>query len=139
MKPHKDRIEKVKKIDYGHNLNCWGTTVFVLGAVDRIHWANGKVMREWLESTTRPLEPKEKRQRGDILVMFDEAFLLCCDDPESGITHTAVYVGGGKYFHKCGAGKARYDNQTGVLSSYSYTKANHVRPVKEDLRGTYAA
>lgn len=88
--------------------NCWGATLYALGAIKSLEWISGTQMEQWLESNTRPIG--KPRQPGDIVVFKMYGRWL---------EHTAVYLGHGMYFHKRGANNAQITTLAGVRRTYS--------------------
>lgn len=91
----------------GHwrGFNCWGATKFVLGANDRLEWVNGWEMQRWLKLATGEIYRPAKA--GDILAVW-----------EYGLSHTAVYLGNGKYFHKRESNTSEITTLAGVRKIY---------------------
>lgn len=85
--------------------NCWGATLFTLGARRKLEWVECREMENWLMENTRPIH--RPRKQGDILVV-----------ERYDLEHTAVYIGDGKYFHKRGPNTAEITDLAGVRRIY---------------------
>lgn len=99
----------------GHyGFNCWGATLFVLGQAKRLEWVTCGTMDRFLENKTKPVAIWEI---GDILVIRDGRWL----------EHTAVYIGGGLYFHKRGPNTSEVTDIKGVRKIYGGDVREHRR------------
>lgn len=94
--------------------NCWGATLYALGATKQLFWADDDDINDFIE--TKTTEVSGKLKKGDILALYDRI----------GISHTAVYIGGGKWFHKRGGLDSRYDSKNDVLDDY-YLYCTHYK------------
>ena len=97
------------------DFNCWGATMFIEQAKDRLGWVENQEIGEWLQDNYLPID-KAKVQQGDILALFDRDEVAKC----LHLVHTAVCIGGGRYVHKIGQNKAQTDNLRGVLQHYAF-------------------
>lgn len=89
-----------------YDFNCWGATLYVLGDRDRLKWVDHREMDEFLVEETEPIYRPAKK--GDILTV----------SVWGRLTHTAVYMGNGRYFHKRGSNSAEITNLAGVRKIY---------------------
>ena len=104
-----------------YDFNCWGATLFVLGRVDDLHWAENEEMADFIENETEPTKPTEYIEVGDILVLFENERIL----------HTAVYLSEDKLFHKVGGKHSEFTDFEGVTDEYdSYDDSIVVRVKK---------
>lgn len=109
------RIEHVLGMGNGStsDYNCWGATMFLVGAKDNLAWVEQIEIGEWLVDNTQPVKRTDIRA-GDILALFDRS-----DEKERmSLVHTAVCVGNGKFLHKLGQQRATLDTQRGVIKHY---------------------
>ena len=100
---------------FTQDFNCWGATMFIEQAKNRLEWVENPEISEWLQNDFHPIK-KEDLEIGDILALFDtdkkkERMML---------VHTAVYVGDKLFVHKMGQNRATKDNLKGVLREYAY-------------------
>jgi hypothetical protein len=101
------------------NFNCYCTSLFILGQVKELYWVDCPEITEFIHKHTIEVS---NAQRGDMLVMWEEDM---CDEygdeqDEDGciISHTAVYLGNGRWFHKEGGSKSSFGTQQDVLDAY---------------------
>lgn len=85
--------------------NCYGAVLFALGAMDKLAWVGEWYMLDWLNKHTDKIY--RPRRKGDIISFH-----------ECGLTHTAVYLGKGKYFHKRGMNTAEITDLRGIRETY---------------------
>lgn len=97
------------------DFNCWGATMFIEQAKDRLGWVENPEISEWIQDDFKPIK-KEELQEGDVLALFDKDEQL----QRACLVHTAVYVGDKKFVHKLGQRQAQIDNLKGVLKNYAY-------------------
>lgn len=92
--------------------NCWGATMFVLGAKDHLTWVDNPEISDWLMANC---EPVKKPEVGDVLGLFFK------DDAKkvARLMHTAVYIGNGRYLHKLGQQKAVIEPLSKVIRHYA--------------------
>ena len=109
-----------QKGKYGtRKFNCWGSTAFVLGIRDRLYWLGMYEMEAILEEYTDVIEETDI-QRGDILTIYDQG----------GLTHTAIYLGRGRYFQKKGGNNSEITDIGGVFEIYGDYQVEYRRVVK---------
>lgn len=100
----------------GRRFNCWGATLFVLNVLGRPVWAEQDVMEAWLEQNAKPVY---RPRPGDVVTIYNYGTL----------SHTAVCLGKGRYFHKKGSNIAEVTDLAGVKRTYSGTvefmRVNH--------------
>ncbi len=115
---NRQRMYYSKSKGYTRQFNCWGATTYVLEIHNRLNWLDVWTMEQILEDRTEPVKGKIKI--GDILVLRDN-----WDE----LQHTAIYIGGGKYYHKKGSDISEYCSLNDVLSAYKdyATKRQHRR------------
>jgi NlpC/P60 family len=92
----------------GYGFNCWGATLFTIGAIDKLEWLECDEITEFIENETISIS-ESALQRGDILVLIDR-----WDE----IMHTAIYLGRGKYFHKSGSNHSEITDLRSILHVY---------------------
>ena len=107
-----------KVIYYRRDFNCWGATAFVLGIEDKLKWIEEEEMVGILEENTTIVET-EARQRGDILTIYDGGGYR--------LSHTAVYLGRGKFFHKRGMNISEITDIGGIIRIYGNDKIEYRR------------
>lgn len=119
---HKDEDKEI----HGHPTNCWSTTLYTLGASDKIKYVDDWQIEEWLIVNTVRISKrngKSKREFGDILVLKKE------DDITYFPTHTAIYLGKNLYWHqKFYNGPWQIITLEDILHYYCFEKFYHVRP-----------
>ena len=93
--------------DGNSSFNCWGATLFILGAVIELFWATRKEITKFINEKTKLIE--EDIKSGDILVLFQK---------NGKIIHTAVYITEEKLFHKRGNKEAEFTDEEGVKKVY---------------------
>lgn len=124
--------------------NCWGTTLHALGGQERLRFVDCEDMDRWLSLNTRSVV---KPAFGDVLVVRADGVARCscmteryepkdcggldCElddwDAAGTLSHTALYVGEGLYWHQIGAGGMfRLDTLEAVKLVYPGTY-EHVR------------
>lgn len=91
-----------------HKFNCYSATRFVLGHAQRLAWTDFKTMQRWLYDYTEEIH--RPRKPGDIVTVHVY--------PDKWLQHTAVYIGGGKYFHKKGSNCAEITDLKGIRQIY---------------------
>lgn len=89
----------------GRMFNCWGATLYVLNVLGRPVWAERDVMEAWLEQNAKPVY---RPRKGDVVTITRYGCL----------EHTAVSLGGGKYFQKLGHNRAEVTDLAGVKHHY---------------------
>lgn len=93
---------------YNPKFNCWGATQYALGKRKTYGWVGIQVMETWLHKNTFKIDGEA--QVGDILVIKSKKNFF--------LVHTAVYVGQGVWFHKCGKFETAYESQAEVIKRY---------------------
>lgn len=131
-----DALEEIPTIYYGQDAdihgftsNCWSTTLYTLGASDKIKFVNDEQMEEWLNSNTKRISHKSgdiEKQFGDVLVLENHY------DGRIRVSHTAIYLGNDLYWHQ-----KFYDGPWQILSlecilAYYKHKYYHVKPLPKD-------
>lgn len=101
------------KDNWEETFNCWGATLFALGQIEELEWTDCQYMTEFLDNETEEIN-KGEIKIGDILAMYDWY------DGDYRLIHTAVYIGNGKFWHKCGGSQSYYHSEVDVLNSYNY-------------------
>lgn len=103
------------------DFNCWGATMFIEQAKDRLGWVDNPEISMWLQTDFEPIK-KEQIKEGDILALFD------ADEKKERLhlVHTAVYIGNKKFVHKLGQNRAQVDILKGVLKEYAYCGNSYV-------------
>ena len=103
------------------DFNCWGATMFIEQAKDRLGWVENPEISQWLQTDFEPIK-KEDIEQGDILALFD------ADEKKERLhlVHTAVYIGDKKFVHKLGQNKAQIDVLKEVLKHYAYCGNSYV-------------
>lgn len=120
------RIEHVLGMGntFTQDYNCWGATMFVLGAKDHLTWVDNPEISDWLMANCKPVK---RPQIGDVLGLFyrNES------DKTAFLVHTAVYIGDGRYLHKLGQQKAVVEPLSKVVRHYQATSNSKLmfRPV----------
>jgi len=111
------------KDGWDNTFNCWGATLYCLNMDSELLWIDKEEMTEFLDIHTKEIDDAPNLKVGDILAMYRD------DDHYygSGLCHTAVYLGNGKYFHKKGGGISEITDEIGILDSYHYDKAEYRR------------
>jgi hypothetical protein len=98
--------------------NCWGATLYVLNAIDKLDWVDNEDIVEFIENETKAIK-EEEISVGDILVLYGTRYGVGVH----GIIHTAVCTSVDEndceLFHKKGGGQAEFTNLEGVRTSYS--------------------
>lgn len=131
---HPDAVDSIPDLlrDRFGEGNCWGTTLFTLGYQALPEFIPGDQMNRWLSrNTRRVLRPAF----GDVLVMRYSGSEEALDDGDDlsvskngFIRHTAVYVGGGLYWHQIGyGGPYAIDTLAKVKAHYPGGVVYHVR------------
>lgn len=90
--------------------NCWNATLYVLGQVDYLEWADYDEIHDFIEYQTKEV-PREQAQVGDIFVLYQYG----------RIHHTAVFVEVGEFeelFHKVGGLFSEFTDEEGVKEQY---------------------
>lgn len=132
-------FKKVTKLlnSFPQGSNCWGTTLFVLGQQKNRKAVTALVMDSFIKIYTKKIK---KPQVGDILVLRyksdssaqrseDNHYALCRE--ARLLSHTAIYIGQGKYLHQAGyGGPIREDTLKEVLKIYHESKPEYVRFLK---------
>lgn len=123
--------------------NCWGTTLFLLGQQKGINAVESFEMDDFLKRNTKAIK---KPRIGDILVLRyktksiakrveDESYYDCLD--ANLLSHTALYIGNGKYLHQAGyCGPIRKDSLKGVLNIYDECKVEYARFTPKTKKNT---
>lgn len=124
------RIEHVLGMGstFTQDYNCWGATMFVLGAKDHLTWVDNPEISDWLMANC---EPVKRPQIGDVLGLFykDDAKKI------ARLMHTAVYIGNGRYLHKLGQQKAVVEPLAKVIAHYrNVTNSKLMFRPKENIR-----
>ena len=96
------------RADKKSHFNCWGATQFVLGQAEDLWWVGVGEMLAWLKNATKKIYGP--RKKGDVLVITRYGGMQ--------LIHTAVYVGGGLYFHKRGGNHAETTDLKEVMKTY---------------------
>lgn len=86
------KIQKVKDLGEGSHANCWGTTLYLLGANPSLKWEQYIPTTFFLNKCSKIIT-ESNYKKGDILVLKNNGSTV----------HTAIYVGRGKWFHKAGS------------------------------------
>jgi hypothetical protein len=102
---------------HASDFNCWGATAFVLGMMDNLVWLGDDMMIDILTKRTFIIN-NEDRQRGDILVIYED---------DDYLTHTAVYLGHKKFFHKRGRNTSEITDMGGIVRIYGNDKIEYRR------------
>jgi hypothetical protein len=97
------------------DFNCWGATMFIEQAKDKLGWVDNPEISEWIFDNFEPIK-KEDLQQGDILTLLDRNDVI----KKARLVHTAVFIGDGLFVHKLGANRAKTDKLNGVLREYAY-------------------
>lgn len=104
---------------YTWDFNCWGATQYILDKNPELEWIDKEAMEEFLDDNTVIIE-KEDLKRGDILCLYDSI----------GLSHTAVYIRNGVYFHKKGCNNGEYatlESITDIYYNYEYIEFRRLR------------
>jgi len=109
---NKDNLEKahLKGRDGTSLFNCWGATLYVLGAVDELYWADDNDIQDFIQHETEEI-PREQVQVGDVFVLYRYG----------NIHHTAVFTEVGEFeelFHKVGGLFSEFTDEEGVKEQY---------------------
>lgn len=107
--------------------NCWGTTLYTIGAMKELKFIDEPMIDTWLINNTKRIARSnglKKRQFGDILVIRRYKEFGCID-------HTALYLGDNLYWHQCGWGGKFVIEEFEDVRSYNGPVFYHVRPVKD--------
>lgn len=96
-----DAIEQIAKLtgNYGPG-NCWGTTLWTLRAYEQPKFIGTDEMQLWLDRNTVSVE---RPSFGDILVIHSNGSDVW-GPPEGVLSHTAIRLGNGIYWHQAGSG-----------------------------------
>lgn len=97
------------------DFNCWGATMFIEQAKDRLGWVENQEISEWIQNDFEPIKKNAVRE-GDVLCLFDTDK----EKERMRLVHTAVCVGNGNFVHKLGQNRAQTDKLKGVLQHYVY-------------------
>ena len=73
--------------------NCWNATIMFFDDSEEVRFVSEEEMKQWLNENTEK-DTHKICAPGTILAMYND----------SGLIHTAVYVGKGTLFHKRGCG-----------------------------------
>jgi hypothetical protein len=106
---------------YTQDFNCWGATMFIEQAKDRLGWVENPEISDWIQNEFEPIK-KQAVEVGDVLCLFDTNKEL----KRMHLVHTAVCVGKNKFVHKLGQNRAQTDNLRGVLQHYAYCGNSYV-------------
>lgn len=111
---NKTNLKIANKEGKGQNasFNCWGATLFVLNATNCLEWTNDYEMEYFLETKTFPIYEYQLKE-GDILVLYGDEYF-----GENQLSHTAVYIGNGEYWHKKGELEAETIRLEEILDIY---------------------
>ena len=109
--------------------NCWGTTLFTIGAIESWRFVEGYAIEKWLVLNTEIISQCngiKQRVFGDIA-----AFYYCTD--LTNIAHTAFYVGDGLYWHQLNYyGPFEIVTTDELISEYG-KYFNHVKPNDKEM------
>lgn len=117
---NKENIENAHKLakNGAYQFNCWGATLYALNEISELCWVKVRRMADFLAHNTELYSGKLKK--ADILVIWNGKELL----------HTAIYIGGGKFWHKMGADISEFATKQGVLDNYSEGRFIEIRRMK---------
>lgn len=104
---------QLSKNSWNNDFNCWGTTLYILNELPYLSWVDEFDMQEFLDKKTKPVT--DNLQKGDILVLYNTNVTKGNRDH---LAHTAVYVGGGRWFHKRGPQDSRFSTKKEVILDY---------------------
>ena len=106
---NKDRLQEIHNIEFDPDkANCWGSTLYVLGASKRPFWASERTINSFLRTNCKDLNSK-KKPIGTIMVIRTS---------NGEILHTAVLAGTNKWWHKPGQMYARYASIKDIFRMY---------------------
>ena len=102
------RIEKLNNLGESDIINCWGTTMFSLGSINKMRWIDSKTMNKFLNLKTARCN--ENHQIGDIVVFLNN---------KNELVHTAIYYGNNLWFHKLGSLPTKVEPLAKIESFYN--------------------
>lgn len=116
------RINKINKLSYSSDVNCWGSTLYALDIENRPKWLDIEAITEFVSNNTKKITGTytnfnrinrymhNKLEVGDILVIENDIEIL----------HTAIYLGNRTFWHKAGSLQAESCDIEPILDLYHY-------------------
>lgn len=100
------------------SFNCWGATLFVLGVIKDLYWADNEEIADFVDEHTYKVN---KPKSGDLLILrYTEG---------GRIMHSGLYIDSSTIFHKRGANQSEYTNIDGVLDIYWEAEEFEIRRI----------
>ncbi len=93
--------------------NCHGLTLWLLGHESSLKWVETDTFEQFLKIVKKQEAKKPERKKGELLV-------IAVDDHSN--SHSAIYLGDGKYLHKKGSGQIEILEWPEVRKTYNYGK-----------------
>jgi len=112
--------------------NCWGCTLFILDISEDLYWVDNEEITKFIDcNTSIIIKPKI----GDILVLYVYPDVEWLDEEDVDpdilrISHTAVYVGDGKWFHKRGCNQSEFVTEKEIKEVYYEYEIREYRRIK---------
>ena len=107
-------IDFIQDSEYRVYCNCWGATLYAFGKIKHPDWIEVNHMNDFLDKKTKPIQ-RRSLKKGDIVAFYAYWAGRHCD---LILTHTAIYMGKNKWWHKPGSYPSEFTTMTGMKHIY---------------------